>query len=170
MLKGGCYLRFIKSAIFVLSLFLFVIVAVTPVSAKQVIINTDKLNVRDGPGTEYEKIDQLHAEDVYQVIQTGIDWTEIQLDAYSGWVKTEYITMKEDVNINEKKITIQHDNTQLRDGPSTDNDIIHFADKGTVFDIVDIHNDWYEVTSKDTTGFVLKQLVTNKAGDRKSVV
>src|SRR5690625_6856436 len=73
--------------------------------------------------------------------------------------------------MNEKTITIQHDNTQLRDGPSTDHDIIYFADKGIVFDIVDVHNDWYEVTSKDTTGFVLKQLVTNKAGtisDRKS--
>src|SRR5690625_6784135 len=73
MLKGGCYLRFIKSAIFILSLFLFVIVAVSPVSAKQVIINTDKLNVRDGPGTEHKKIDQLHTGDIYQVIQTGID-------------------------------------------------------------------------------------------------
>src|SRR5699024_535508 len=157
-------LRFIKSAIFILSLFLLVIVSVTPVSAKQVIINTDKLNIRDGPGTEYEKIDQLHAGDVYQVIQTGIDWTEIQLEAHSGWVKTEYITIKEDVNINEKTITIQHDNTQLRNGPSTDHDIIHFADKVTVFEIVDIHNDWYEVTTKNTTVFVLKQPVTNKAG------
>ncbi|HLR41310.1 MAG TPA: N-acetylmuramoyl-L-alanine amidase [Virgibacillus sp.] len=157
-------MRFIKSAIFILSLFLFVIVAVTPISAKQVIINTDKLNVRDGPGTEHKKIDQLHTGDIYQVIQTGIDWTEIQLEASSGWVKTEYITIKEDININEKTITIQHDNTQLRDGPSTDHDIIYFADKGAVFNIVDVHSDWYKVTSKDTTGFVLKELVTNKAG------
>src|SRR5699024_6415459 len=164
MLKGGCYLRFIKSAIFILSLFLLVIVSVTPVSAKQVIIYTDKLNIRNGTGTEYEKIDQLHAGDVYQVIQTGIDWTEIQLEAHSGWVKTEYITIKEDVNINEKTINIQHDNTQLRNGPSTDHDIIHFVDKGTVIDIVDIDFDWYDVTSKNSTGYVLKQLVTNKAG------
>src|SRR5699024_11127316 len=164
MLKGGCYLRVIKSAIFILSLFLFVIVAVTPISAKQVIINTDKLNVRDGPGTEHKKIDQLHTGDIYQVIQTGIDWTEIQLEASSGWVKTEYITIKEDININEKTITIQHDNTQLQDEPSTEHDIIYFADKGAVLNIVDVHSDWYKVTSKDTTGFVLKELVTNKAG------
>src|SRR5699024_10195499 len=115
MLKGGCYLRFIKSAIFILSLFLFVIVAVTPISAKQVIISTDKLNVRDGPGTEHKKIDQLHTGDIYQVIITGIDWTAIQLEACPVWVNTEYITTKEYININEKTTTNQHDDTQLRD-------------------------------------------------------
>src|SRR5699024_12306467 len=86
--------------------------------------------------------------------------------ASSGWVKTEYITIKEDININEKTITIQQDNTQLRDGPSTDHDIIYFAAKGAVFNIVDVHSDWYKVTSKDTTGFVLKEPVTNNAGTR----
>lgn len=164
MLKGGCYLRYVTSFVFVLSFYLVAIIQAPPAFAEQVIINTNNLNVRDGPGTTYKKIDNLHAGDVYQLIQRDQDWIEIQLKEHSGWIKTEYATIKEDENVNGKMITIQHEHTQLRDGPSTDYDIIHFADKGTEFDIVDAHADWYEIKNKDVTGFVFKDLVTYEEG------
>lgn len=144
----------------------------TAVSAKEAIIKTDNLNVRNGPGIHYDKIDQLHTGDIYPIIQTDNEWVELQLKDRSGWITTEYITITEDSNeadnakseavINRKSITIQQDNTQLRNGPSTDNDIIQFVDKGTVFDVVDVDNDWYEVTNEEVTGFVLKQFVERK--------
>lgn len=59
-------------------------------------------------------------------------------------------------------ILIPQNNTQLRDNPSTDGDIIYFANEGEVFDIVNVHKDWYEVANKDASGYVSQQLVQRK--------
>lgn len=67
-----------------------------------------------------------------------------------------------------QSIRIPQNNTQLRDKPSTDGDIIYFADEEEEFDIASIHQDWYKVTNKSATGFVLKQLVKKERPDSDS--
>ncbi|SEQ15659.1 N-acetylmuramoyl-L-alanine amidase [Virgibacillus subterraneus] len=142
----------------------------TLVSANEAVINTDNLNVRTGPGTNFEKIGQVHTDEVYPILQQQDGWVEIQLTQGTGWVTNEYISISgntdsEDTNegnmetTTEKIITIQHDNTQLRDGPSTSFEITEFANKGIKFKVLSQNNEWYEITNDNYTGYVLKQLV-----------
>lgn len=131
-----------------------------PVHADEAVINEDNLNIRNGPGTDFEQIGQANKDEMYNVINTQDDWVEIELDEGTGWIITEYITIdSEPKDFTEKTITIQQDNTQLRDGPSTDYDIIHFADEGDNYDVIAQEGDWYEIVQENFTGFVLKKLV-----------
>lgn len=142
------------------------------VFANQAIINNDYLNVRTGPGTTFDKIKQVYENEVYPIIQTQDDWVEIELDGHSGWVISEYITIEqEDQEVENTKtistpssikdgfISIQHDNTHIRKGPSLKDKIILFADKTDTFKIVSEDDDWYEVQLKKGTGFLFKKLI-----------
>ncbi|MGY0694281.1 N-acetylmuramoyl-L-alanine amidase [Virgibacillus sp. FSP13] len=75
-----------------------------------------------------------------------------------------------------KTITIPYEHTQIRNGPSTDDEIIHFAKKGTTFDVLADTMEWYKISNDEITGFVYKQLVdrqqaaTSKGIENKTIV
>lgn len=141
------------------------------VSAKEAVINTEILNVRSGPGQEFEEITEVHADEVYPIIQQQDDWAEIQLESKSGWITTEYISIqgqssdkkanKDSKPSSTSKITIPYKHTHLRSGPSTEYEIVDFAKKGTTFDVLSETNGWYEVKGEELKGFLNKQFVVD---------
>src|SRR5699024_4561511 len=82
----------------------------TTVYADQAVINTDHLNVRNGPGTAFDKIQQVHTNEVYQVIEIDGDWIEIEIGNDSGWITTEYVTIEKEVDVEVEKQTSEHVN------------------------------------------------------------
>ncbi|WP_188453543.1 N-acetylmuramoyl-L-alanine amidase [Virgibacillus oceani] len=158
---------------------IFLLFSIT-VSANEAIINTDNLNVRSGPGTNYEKTGQVHTDQKYPILQEQNGWVEIQLDNNTGWITDDYITISGDGSSSlaadsnkkqemdstakeNKSITIQHENTHIRKGPSTDYEITDFVSKGEKFEVVSESNEWYEISNGDKSGFVFKSLVDKKA-------
>lgn len=141
----------------------------SPVSAKEAVINTEILNVRSGPGQNFEEITEVHADETYSILQQKENWVEIQLDSTTGWVTTEYISIQGKTSNKEQqqnskestidKITISYDNTHLRSGPSTDYEIIGFAKKGTTFDVLSETDGWYKIKQEDLVGYLNKQFV-----------
>lgn len=166
-------------AITMLSLFTIIMAFSTTAHADQVIIEADHLNVRTGPGTHFEKSNQVNTNEVYQIIQIDGEWVEIEIDGDSGWVTTEFVTIKEPTDNNDnhgdeevdqeedqmaatqKTIIISNDNTQIRNGPSVDYEIISFAQKNQEFEVLSENNNWYEVIIDDGTGYIFKRLVDN---------
>lgn len=125
-------------------------------------ILVDNLNVRSGPGTEYDVVGKVNSNENYPVIQTKNDWVEIQLDQLTGWVNTEYISIKEQTQ-NEhsssiKNITILEDNVHIRSGPSIDNEIVFFAKKGTNFEVISEVDDWFEIKNDNQSGYIHRNL------------
>ncbi|WP_239984626.1 N-acetylmuramoyl-L-alanine amidase [Lentibacillus sediminis] len=150
-----------------LGLFIAVVLMImfaAPAHANEAVINEDNLNIRSGPGTEYQQIGQASSNEVYPIVQQEGDWVEIQLAEGTGWVTTEFITIETvREEISEKTVTIPENNTHLRSEPSTDGEIIHFAEKGESYQVTAEIGDWYEVTKDEVTGYVLKELVEEDA-------
>ncbi|MBP2077476.1 N-acetylmuramoyl-L-alanine amidase [Oceanobacillus polygoni] len=151
------------------------------VRAAEVTINASNLNVRSGPGTDYESIGRVDTGQTFSVIEQEDDWVEIKLENETGWIKLEFVTLSEsqsneteeeesEVDSDMDSIVIQQDNTQLRDGPSTDYAIVHFAEKDTEMEVIASTNNWYEVANDEITGFVLKRLVEPKKNTSNSNV
>ena len=157
------------------------------IHADEAIITTNQLNIRNGPGTNFEIIGQANTNDIFPIIAEQHEWVQIQLEEETGWVINEYITINRESNIQtvttdeqteestsevKETITILFDHTQLRDGPSTDFEIIDFADKNTQYDVIAEEEDWYKVSRDDFTGYLLKQLVqqdkASTTGDLKN--
>lgn len=169
-------MRLNKTLIGVVGSFIMLFIIPTDIYADNTaIVTSDNLNIRSGPGTDFDIIGQANTDEMYPIIMEQGEWVEIQLEAETGWVTTAYITIKEESvesdsiissttdksnSINtEKTIIIQFDNTQLRKGPSTEFEITRFAEKGTQYDVISEEENWYEVSKGDFTGYVSKQLV-----------
>lgn len=151
-----------------------------PVQASIVIVEENNLNVRSGPGTDYDRVGQVNSGEQYKLLEENDEWIHIQLEDYTGWVTKEFITIQTDESKDEEKsekpqktssletIIIQHDNTQIRNGASTDYDIISFAEEGTEFKVLSKTDDWLEISDSETSGFVLRDLVSPDNNTSKS--
>src|SRR5699024_4800199 len=53
-------------------------------------------------------------------------------------------------------MTVSHDHLQIREGPSTDENVIYIANKGETLVIKKKLEDWYKVSNDKTTGFILR--------------
>lgn len=56
-------------------------------------------------------------------------------------------------------LTILQDNTQIRNNPTTESEIIYFANQGEIVDIISESDHWYKVRKKKLEGFIHKKLV-----------
>lgn len=150
-------------ALLIVLSFLFI----QPILAKEAIIDENNLNVRSGPGTDFERVSQVNSGESYQIIDEENDWVKIQLDDLEGWITKEFITINDEdkteaeqpVESNLETITIQHNNTHLRSGASTDHEIVSFVDRNETFDVVSETENWLEISNGDVQGFVHRQLV-----------
>ncbi len=63
--------------------------------AKQAQIEGENLNVRNGPGTEYEVIAQVNPPDTYRIIEEVDEWIKIELATENGWIHKDYAQIVE---------------------------------------------------------------------------
>ncbi|WP_226037004.1 N-acetylmuramoyl-L-alanine amidase [Aquibacillus saliphilus] len=165
-------LRNKKHLIVLISSVLIVLSISSVVYANEAWIEADNLNVRNGPGTDYEQISQVNSNEQYTIIQEQGNWVEIEFQqGTTGWVTKDYISIQEEPDSTEAdegkeniettidSLTIVHDQTNIRGGPSTDDDIIGMTNRGTVLDIVNSVEGWYEIKWEKKTGFVPERLV-----------
>lgn len=180
-----------------LSLLLIGLSFPAPITANEATIHTDHLNVRSGPGTDYDKVGQVDTDEVYTVLSMEDNWVEINLGDDSGWITTEYVTLSKtdsetatddvpdkstDSNKNDddtdnntsdnsdsngpgSDVVILKDNTQIRDEPSTNGEIIYFASDSESFTVLSETDDWLEIENSETKGYVHQRLLNNEKKD-----
>lgn len=169
---GGIHLRYINTFIVFLCLLLLTMNTTIVASTKEAIIQENNVNLRSGPGTSYEKTGQVHKDETYTISNQEEGWVELQLDGESAWVSSDFVFIQGN-NASEVAKTSQYntikvpiDQTQIRSGPSTENDIIHFANKGDELQIVDEEDEWYKIKLEETEGYIYKDLlIDNKKLD-----
>ncbi|KAB8127315.1 SH3 domain-containing protein [Gracilibacillus oryzae] len=86
-----------RKKVLVISLFsmLLILSMSLIIYAKDAYIDGDNLNVRSGPGTEYEVIGQVHPPDVYPILEENEEWLKIDYQNQQGWIAREFVTIKE---------------------------------------------------------------------------
>ncbi|WP_284139692.1 MULTISPECIES: N-acetylmuramoyl-L-alanine amidase [unclassified Virgibacillus] len=139
----------------------------TTVYADEAIIMTDHLNVREGPGTQFEVITKVHTNEKYTILNEDGEWIEIQLAEKTGWVTKEYTTIQPEKKANaptnqdmqSNEINVIYDHTQIREAPSTTSEINYFVDKGTKLKVIDEQEEWLKVKGENGEGYLHKALV-----------
>ncbi|MCF3941859.1 N-acetylmuramoyl-L-alanine amidase [Oceanobacillus alkalisoli] len=153
----------------------FILLLTSTVFAKEATIDEDNLNVRSGPGTDFDPIGRVDSGDEYEILEETDEWIKIQYDDSEGWVTKEFVTINQDES-NEQTIedeektnesslstvSIQQDGTHLRKEASPQSDIVAFTEKNEEFEVVSETENWLEISNDDVTGFVLRDYVENK--------
>lgn len=156
-----------------ISIVLTIITITTVVYANEITVNENNLNVRGGPGTSFGVVGQVHKDETYSIVEIQDDWIKIQFEDITGWVTSEFVTVSgqsetvEEIESNHE-ITILQNNTHIRNEPTTDSDIIHFAKVDTVFSVIGESNSWYHIQNDDISGYVLKSFVEKSVVNNQS--
>lgn len=134
---------------------------------RSVTVGTDDLNVRSGPGLNYEIVTTLDKGEKYPLISREKDWIQIQLtDNKKGWVAEYLVTINsEDGNsanqLSHTTLRILHNGTNIRQSPSTQAVILERANEGDTYEAIHLKNEWYEIKlSNGETGYVASWIVT----------
>lgn len=159
-----------KNMIIFTVLILLSFLFIQPILAKEALIDENNLNVRSGPGTDFERVGQVNSGESYQIIEEQNDWVKIQLDNLEGWITKEFITISDGESTEVEQtfeseletVTIQHDNTHLRSGASTDHEIVSYVDRSETFDVISETENWLEIINGDVQGFVHRHLVESE--------
>lgn len=138
---------------------------------EKVYVSADTLNLREGPGVEFNIIDKLFEDGVLIVNESDGDWLNISLEnnsEISGWVSSQYISTTSQIISNEPTVTILNPGTNLREGPSTSHKVVAIANSGDEYPIIATNGEWYEILLPDGKKvFVAGWIVSVKGMEQK---
>jgi len=89
------------------------------------VIKGSVVNIRSGPGTNYQIVGTVYQGTQVTVSQQQGDWYKITIGNTTGWVNGSYITVQAAA-----KVTVTGTTVNLRSGPGTNYDIVGQVAKG----------------------------------------
>ena len=111
---------------------------------KKVIINTDELNVRKGPGVSYGVSGVLGRNEVYTIVQTQNGWGKLKSGA--GWINLSYTKEYKETSTS-VKYEVTASALNVRRGPGVSYAITATVKKGAVYTITETNNGWGKLKS-----------------------
>ncbi len=141
----------IRKKLLLTLVFIALFTAVLCVSALGLMVGTvtgSTVNIRTGPGTEYDVIASLSYGEQIEVIELG-KWHKVVFGDKTGYIISDYLAVEN------SKIAgyVSGSNVRLRTGPSTDYDIIATMAKGTEVEILEEKNGWFYLNTPYGTGY-----------------
>ncbi|MEG6523255.1 N-acetylmuramoyl-L-alanine amidase [Desulfotomaculum sp. 1211_IL3151] len=141
-------------------------------AAQMAIVNGDKINLRSGPGANTALVGQSDKGAQLPILAKNGDWYKVQFNGKEAWVagwlvnvKTTPTTSTPGNNTatpqtNTKVAVVNGDSLNVRNGPSTTNNVVGNVKKGEKLTILEQKGDWYKVQGTNITGWVASWLVT----------
>lgn len=132
----------------------FIFFPVILFAAERYSVSSAKLNVRSGPGTDYEVLWQAEKYYPFNIINKKGKWGLFEdFEGYKGWVYMPLLGKEHCVVVNVGRCNV-------RKGPSTNYPVIFTAEKGTPFIVKSVKGDWYNVQHSDgDVGWIKKNLL-----------
>jgi len=129
--------------------------AATVSAANYVSVNGDNINVRTGPGTNYQVAMELFQGYPLKVLATQGDWLKIvDFENDGGWIHSSLVTSGNTVIVNGKT------SVNMRAEPSTKGAIVATVDRGVVLTKLESKDKWLKVKhSSGLIGWIYKPLL-----------
>ncbi|MGE5390127.1 MAG: N-acetylmuramoyl-L-alanine amidase [Deltaproteobacteria bacterium] len=120
--------------------FIVMFAVVLDAEAGQGLINYDVINIRSGPGTNYQIAGKILKDSQVNILQTQGDWKQISYGKVTGWIAAQYVNV---VGIGD--IVITGDWANIRSGPGTSFSAVGRAIQGETFTLLSREGDWYHI-------------------------
>ncbi len=152
-------------------------VPVTDVKFPYVIANVqEKLNVRSGPGENYEVIAKLRVNSYAKIVERGTSWTKIRSGDYIGYASSDYLLFDNDAisklrEMDSLYVKVTASTMNIRKGQGTDTEILGKSVQGDKFPYVPEKSthDWICITYNGQDAYVSAELVTEAFKLEKAV-
>jgi N-acetylmuramoyl-L-alanine amidase len=117
-------------------------------AATQLVVDSNTLNVRGGPGTNHSILAQVHKGDQFTALDARGDWYKIKVDGKEGWVAGWLVNASQvsDAPAKVKQATITASRLNVRAGPSTSYSIVAKVNQGEKYTVIDSNGQWLKIS------------------------
>ena len=113
------------------------------------------VNVRTGPGTNYDRIGGFDYGQTVTVTGSSGGWYIVDFNGRTGYVSAEYITLRSDGDFSQTTATVKSAiGLNVRSGPGTGYGVVFTLENNTVVTVTDKEGDWYKISYNGRTGYV----------------
>ena len=134
------------------------------------------VNIRSKPDQESEVVGKLYPGCAADILDTKGDWVKIHSGKVDGYIKSEFLAIGEDAeklidDVASKYAVVKGKGVRVREGKSTDTDVVALIPEGDKYYIKKEYKDWVEILvdedeseniNQQITGYVSKDLVEVK--------
>ena len=164
MLKWG---KWVIACVLLISL--FPTLPKTFANSEAVIVETNSLHVRSGPGLTYAVTGSLKKGDRVEVLSTDGDWLKIQNGSTNGWIASWLTSAETRIAEIEKTIVSQVNHLNIRSAPSIGSAVLGRMDAGDEATMTYEDGEWASVIYQGITGWVHTDYIS-QSGSPKAVV
>lgn len=141
---------------------------VDPIDDKKAYLNAGTANLREGPSTEYAILEELFAYETLTVTGSCAEWYRVKAGNETGFVLAEFVeygtaptpTPSFSVkSMDDKDAYVNAGSANLREGPSTEFEIIVELGRNEEITVTGTSGDWYRVEYGKKKGFMLSEFV-----------
>lgn len=137
-----------------------------------VAINSDLINVREGPGLSYKVVSKVKKGDQLKLLKEEGDWLYVQVSpGKTGWVANWLVTKNINPTItsgNSTNATVSTNGLRLRSGPGTSYSVVTTLTTGEQVTIFQTDGDWVKVDTKNGQGWVAREFLKIDASAQPS--
>lgn len=131
-------------------------------------VTGESVNIRQFSNTDSEILGTVYQDTELQILYQDDPWYQVLYMGQVAWIHSDYIEILETVPIEEVQVSendtsqsstslveIGESVTNIRNAPSTEGEIIYYAEPGEQFEFVNNNGEWYEIKmDDDITGYV----------------
>ncbi|WP_099974827.1 N-acetylmuramoyl-L-alanine amidase [Lactobacillus terrae] len=154
-----------KYRLFIIIIILLLVSSVSTVvlaNANTVVVGSDSVNVRVGPGLSYSNMAQVKKGDKLTIISEKNKWYQVRLAGDKiGWVAS-WLLDNTDVSSTTNKVgIIKVPNTTIFKSASASSDVLGTANQSTKVAILYQESDWTQILYKGTAAWVKSEFIEN---------
>ncbi len=131
-------------------------------------VNTDSLNVRSGPGTNYSKLGKLSKGSKVGVISESNGWSKINYNGKEAYVSSKYLNSISQNNNNDtskpesvkETKEVNTNSLNVRSGPGTNYSKLGSLSKGTKVEVISESNGWSKINYNGKEAYVSSQYLS----------
>ncbi|HSE94765.1 MAG TPA: SH3 domain-containing protein [Methylomirabilota bacterium] len=102
-------------------------------------VKVEAANVRNGPGTENDRVLQANENEPLQVISRRDTWLKVRTyDGHQGWI---FEALTDD----KPAVVVTGTTVNMRAGPGTDHEVTYTTERGTCFLVLGHRGAWLDV-------------------------
>jgi N-acetylmuramoyl-L-alanine amidase len=128
-----------------------------------IMISTDSLNVREGPGLSYRVVKQVKKGERFKLVKEENDWIQIKLSNNDdGWVANWLVQKEkgqETIPTLSSLGTITVDGLRVRNGPGLNFQTIGHLNTGVKVTVVEKNENWMKISSGKLIGWISSEFV-----------
>ncbi len=163
--KGGCMVKGTGSTninpLLILTVAICFILLLGPLpgnaNAETGVVTGSVVNIRSGPGTQYEIAGTLYKDTSVNITGKSGEWVKVSYGKVSGWVSQSLLSR----NSSETYLLVNQDMVNIRSLPSTVNNTpIAQVQKGDKLVLVEVQGEWYKVkTAQGQVAYIRSDMV-----------